>query len=296
MRLHQGTLAQYLLQGLIEVCRDFPRVLGRQVGPHRVLLATDHDADRMLLRGHLWPPLSRACSSRNVSRCINSCTRERAPSTRCRSALFSDSSSEFFTGLPRVFSSASAFWARERHPASSSARSRSIASRASRFSSMYAKLVLQRLQHPAEQRVDLPLREGTPGIAERAAPRDAARACRECRPTILIEHVQGFEQRAPRGPLAPQHAFDLGGAHRGRYHQRHVAHHSRLRRQRLIPRSRLYSDVNADLETEERPCPPRCISFQRARAAPRLTVLRCNPSRPVRGPLDRGRRSRRPYS
>src|SRR3989440_2102708 len=26
MRLHQGTLAQHLLQGLIEVCGDFPRV------------------------------------------------------------------------------------------------------------------------------------------------------------------------------------------------------------------------------------------------------------------------------
>src|SRR2546430_14720210 len=123
MRLHQGTLAQYLLQGLIEVCRDFPRVLGREVGPHRVLLAAEHDADRMLLRGHLWPPLPRACSPRNVRRCINSCTRERAPSTRCRSALFSDPSSEFFTGRPPVFSPPSPFWARERPPASSSARS-----------------------------------------------------------------------------------------------------------------------------------------------------------------------------
>src|SRR5919204_3661657 len=128
VRLHQRTLAQYLLQCLVEIGGDFPGVLRRQIRPHGVLFTANHDADRMLLCGHLWPPLSRACSSKNVSRCMRSLTRERAPSTRSRSALFSDSRSVFRTGLPRDFSSASAFWARTRQPASSSATSRRVAS------------------------------------------------------------------------------------------------------------------------------------------------------------------------
>src|SRR2546430_5947133 len=41
---------------LVHVCRDLSRVLGRQVGPHRVLLATDHHLDRVLLGAHWAPP------------------------------------------------------------------------------------------------------------------------------------------------------------------------------------------------------------------------------------------------
>src|SRR6266540_1938324 len=129
VRLYQRTLTQHLLQRLIKVGGDFTRVLGRQVRPDGVLLPADHHADGVLLcRRHLCPPLSRACSSRNESRCMRSCTRVRAPSTRCRSDLFSDSSSVFLTGAPRDFSSDSAFWARERQPANSSATSRRIVS------------------------------------------------------------------------------------------------------------------------------------------------------------------------
>src|SRR5712671_1991136 len=128
MRFHQRALTQHLLQRLIHIGGDFARVLGRQIGADGVLFAADHHPDGVLLRRHLWPPFSRACSSRNESRCMRSWTRVRAPSTRCRSDLFSDSSSVFLTGLPRVFSSDSAFWARERQPASSSATSRTMAS------------------------------------------------------------------------------------------------------------------------------------------------------------------------
>src|SRR5207253_3250680 len=120
VRLHDGTLRQHLLERLVHVCRDLARVLGRQIGPHRVLVPPDHHLDRVLLGAH-WtppptpadppmppvppvpdppaarppplPPDSRACSSRNVSRETRSCTRRRAASTRCRSVLFSCSRS-----------------------------------------------------------------------------------------------------------------------------------------------------------------------------------------------------------
>src|SRR5436189_597634 len=169
VRLHQRSLTQHLLQCLIKVGGDFARVVGRQVGANGVLLAPNHHPHGVLLHRHLCAPLSRACSSKNVRRCIKSCTRVRAPSIRWRSALFSDSSSGLRTGVPdappppappRVpdFSSDSAFCARERHPASSSATSRTIASSwsiASRTSSgglspLYVKFILPRFQHPAE--------------------------------------------------------------------------------------------------------------------------------------------------
>src|SRR2546430_3724956 len=41
---------------LVHVCRDLSRVLGRQVGPHRVLLAADHHLDRVLFGAHWAPP------------------------------------------------------------------------------------------------------------------------------------------------------------------------------------------------------------------------------------------------
>src|SRR5438105_12522407 len=113
VRLHDGTLRQHFLEGLVHVGRDVPGILGRQVGPHRVLVAPDHHLDRVLLGAHWAPPVtpaepavpepaarppplppgSRACSSRNVSRERRSCTRSRAASTRCRSVLFSCSRS-----------------------------------------------------------------------------------------------------------------------------------------------------------------------------------------------------------
>src|SRR5882762_8238488 len=117
VRLYQRTLTQHFLQRLIDVSGDFARVLGSEVRPDGVLFSADHHANGVLLRRHLCPPLSRACSSKNESRCMRSWTRLRAPSTRCRSALFSDSSSGFLTGPPRDFNSDSAFWARERQPA-----------------------------------------------------------------------------------------------------------------------------------------------------------------------------------
>src|ERR1041385_2905948 len=123
VRFDDGSLRQYLLQRLVHVCGDLPRVLGRQVGPDRVLLATDHYLDRVLFGAH-WapppapgalpppppppppaaappapertpplPPASRACSSRNVRRERRSWTRPRAASTRWRSVLFSCSRS-----------------------------------------------------------------------------------------------------------------------------------------------------------------------------------------------------------
>src|SRR2546428_13027922 len=128
MRLHQRSLTQHLLQRLVQIGGNFTRVLGREVGADGVLFASDHHPDGVLLRRHLCPPLSRACSSKKESRCTRSWTRVRAPSTRWRSDLFSDSSSVFLTGPPRAFSSDSAFWARERQPASSSATSRTMAS------------------------------------------------------------------------------------------------------------------------------------------------------------------------
>src|SRR3989442_375666 len=63
---HDRPLGEHLLQGLIDVGRDLARVLGRQVGAHRVLLPADHHLDRVLLRAHAVPPLtavSRACSA-----------------------------------------------------------------------------------------------------------------------------------------------------------------------------------------------------------------------------------------
>src|SRR5690349_6960081 len=112
--LHDGTLRQHFLQGLVDIGRDIPGILGRQIGPHRVLVAPDHHLDRVLLGAHCTPPAapvepalpppparapplppgSRACSSRNVSRDSRSCTRKRAASTRCRSVLFSCSRSD----------------------------------------------------------------------------------------------------------------------------------------------------------------------------------------------------------
>src|SRR2546430_6906584 len=56
VRLHDGTLRQHFLEGLVHVGRDVPGILGRQVGPHRVLFAPDHHLDRVLLGAHWAPP------------------------------------------------------------------------------------------------------------------------------------------------------------------------------------------------------------------------------------------------
>src|SRR5436853_1676063 len=102
MRLHDGSLRQHLLERLVHVGRDVAGVLGRQVGPHRVLVAPDHHLHRVFLGAHWAPPAtpaepaapgppaarppplppdSRACSSRNVSRERRPCTPSRAAST-----------------------------------------------------------------------------------------------------------------------------------------------------------------------------------------------------------------------
>src|ERR1041385_41528 len=262
VRFDDGSLRQYLLQRLVHVCGDLPRVLGRQVGPDRVLLATDHYLDRVLFGAH-WapppapgalpppppppppaaappapertpplPPASRACSSRNVRRERRSWTRPRAASTRWRSVLFSCSRSATrfrvsASGLAAdppppppllSFGAASAWAARARHPASSSATWRRMVSSwsstcASALSPSYAKLTLQRRQPLRQQRIHVPLAQGPRGIAERAVPSHTAVPRRDAGPPILIEHLEPLEQRPPR---PPQDIGNLGcGAVRG---------------------------------------------------------------------------------
>src|SRR5438128_2500145 len=184
VRLHDGTLRQHLLERLVHVGRDVPGVLGRQIGPHRVLVASDHHLDRVLLGAHgatpapeapaarppPLPPESRACSSRNVSRDRRSCTRRRAASTRCRSVLFSCSRSDRRprasrsaltlpapARAPLSFNSASALRARVRQPVSSSATCRRMVSSwsstaPSTLSPSYATLVLPG-REPSGQRL-----------------------------------------------------------------------------------------------------------------------------------------------
>src|SRR5207253_9944028 len=213
VRLHDGTLRRHLLERLVHVGRDLAGVLGRQVGPHRVLVAPDHHLHRVFLGAHGAPPAtpaepaapgppaarppplppdSRACSSRNVSRERRSCTRSRAASTRCRSVLFSCSRSDrrprasrsdlTLPAPPRAplsFNSASALRARVRQPVSSSATCRRIVSSwsstgPSALSPSYAKLVLQSREPPGQRRVHFRLAQRARRVAERAVPRDAA--------------------------------------------------------------------------------------------------------------------------
>src|SRR2546429_1067439 len=229
MRLHDGALRQHLLERLVHVGRDVAGVLGRQVGPHRVLVAPDHHFDCVLLGAHgaapvpapapeapaaRPPPLgpeSRACSSRHVSRDRRSCTRRRAASTRCRSVLFSCSKSDrrprasrstlTLPAVPRAplsFNSASALSARERQPVSSSATCRRIVSSwsstgPSALSPSYAKLVLQSREPPCQRRVHFRLAQRARRVAEGAVPRDAALTGRNPGPTILVEHLEANE-------------------------------------------------------------------------------------------------------
>src|SRR6184192_2848379 len=262
VRLHDGTLRQHFLERLVHVRRDLAGVLGRQIGPHRVLVAPDHHLDRVLLGAHgtppptpveppvadppaarppPLPPESRACSSRNVSRERRSCTRRRAASTRCRSVLFSCSRSATrprasrsaltLPAPPRAplsFNSASALRARVRQPVSSSATCRRIVSSwsstgPSALSPSYAKLVLQSGEPPCQRRVHFRLAQRARRVAEGAVPRDATLTGRNPGPTILVEHLEALEQRA-HGPL--QYLGHLRRAHPPRpprQHQRHVA-------------------------------------------------------------------------
>src|SRR5439155_7452090 len=57
VRLHDRPLRQHLLQRAVHVGRHLPRVLGGQVGAHRILLASDHHLDRVLFGTHCAPPL-----------------------------------------------------------------------------------------------------------------------------------------------------------------------------------------------------------------------------------------------
>src|SRR5207245_9848471 len=97
---------------LVDVRRPLAGVLGRKIGPHRVLLTGDHHLHRVLLGTHgvppepaapasaalppLFPPAPtpacRPCSSRHVSRLRRSCTRASAASPPCRMARVSASS------------------------------------------------------------------------------------------------------------------------------------------------------------------------------------------------------------
>src|SRR2546421_1773202 len=236
MRLHDGSLRQDLLERLVHVGRDVAGVLGRQIGPHRVLVAPDHHFDRVLLGAHgaapapapeapaarppPFGPDSRACSSRNVSRDRRSCTRSRAASTRCRSALFSCSRSDkrprasrsalplpALGRAPLSFNSASALRARVRQPVSSSATWRRIVSSwsstcPSALSPSYAKLFLQGREPACQRLLDFRLAQRALRVAERAMPRHAAMAGRDPGPAILVEYLEALEQRSHG---APQH-------------------------------------------------------------------------------------------
>src|SRR5467141_84454 len=103
------------------------------------------------------------------------------------------------------------------------------------LSPSYAKFSLQRRQHPAEQRIDLALRERAYRIAERAAPRDAACPRRQTLPTVLIQHVQSLEQRTA---LTTQLRCRRGRRDGPGYHKGQVAYDGRLSRQRLVAHQR----------------------------------------------------------
>src|SRR6266550_3040867 len=289
VRFDDGSLRQYLLKRLVHVCRDLSRVLGRQVGPHRVLLAANHHLDRVLFGAH-WapppapgrtpplPPASRACSSRNVRRERRSWTRPRAASTRWRSVLFSCSRSATrfrvsASGLaadpPRPllsFSSASALTARARHPASSSATWRRMVSSwsstcASALSPSYAKLTLQRHQPPRQQRIHVPLAQRPLGVAERAVPSHAAVPRRDAGPPILVEHFEPLEQRPYR---PPQDIRDLGGGDVRGQHQRQVPLDRGLQWQRAVCHQVALPRVQPYLETEQWSGPNRRVCLEGA--------------------------------
>src|SRR5438445_2367942 len=302
VRLHDGTLRQHLLERLVHVGRDLAGVLGRQVGPHRVLVAPDHHLHRVFLGAHWAPPAtpaepaapgppaarppplppdSRACSSRNVSRERRSCTRRRAASTRCRNVLFSCSRSATRprasrSGLavppappraPLSFSSVSALSARVRQPVSSSATWRRIVSSwsstcPSTLSPSYAKLVLQSREPPRQRHVHLRLAQRALGVAEGAMPRDAAMAGGDAGPTILVEHLKALEQRAHS---ALQHLGYPQGAHSLRQHQRDVQLNRWLYRERTIHHGPPARHRQADLEPEQRSGPNRGIPLEGTR-------------------------------
>src|ERR1051326_684055 len=80
----------------------------------------------------------------------------------------------------------------------------------------YVKLSLQRLQHPAEQRVNLALRKRLSWITERAPPRHPARQ---------------------RPPSAPNRGRELARGDSGGDDERETARAGGLRRERPIDRS-----------------------------------------------------------
>src|SRR6266702_924817 len=273
VRFDDGSLRQYLLQRLVHVCRDLSRVLGRQVGPHRVLLAADHHLDRVLFGAH-WapppapgalppppagappaaertpplPPASRACSSRNVRRERRSWTRARAASTRWRSVLFSCSRSATrfrvsASGLaadpPRPllsFSSASALTARARHPASSSATWRRMVSS---WSSTCASALSPSYAKLTLQRRQPPSQQR---IHVPLAQRPLGIAERAVPSHAAVPRrdagppilVEHFEPLEQRAYGPPQDIGDLGGGDARRQHQRQVALDWRLQRHRPV--------------------------------------------------------------
>src|ERR1043166_7228207 len=102
----------------------------------------------------------------------------------------------------------------------------------------YVKLSLQRLQHPAEQRVNLALRKRLSWITERAPPRHPARppavpVGKSC-PAILVQHVEPLEQRST---FAAQQRLEVCRRDSRRDDERDIARDGRLRRERPIDRS-----------------------------------------------------------
>src|SRR5438552_9629736 len=155
----------------------------------------------------------------------------------------------------------------------------------------YVKLLLQRLQHPAERRIDRPLRERLRRMAERAPPRHTARAVRQPLPTVLIQHIQSLEQLPA---LATQHGLDCRRRDAAWNHQRDIANDRRLHGQRLIPRHARRLDCYPDLQSEQRTCPAWRIGIERQSVTDRLLAAlhHGHPTGPIGGWLHVAQRCR----
>src|ERR1041385_8920141 len=98
----------------------------------------------------------------------------------------------------------------------------------------YVKLSLQRLQHPAEQRVNLALRKRLSWITERAPPRHPARSVRQPCPAILAQPVEPLQQRST---FAAQQRLEVCRRDSSRDDEREIPRDRGLRRERPINRS-----------------------------------------------------------
>src|SRR5947208_2517939 len=162
------------------------------------------------------------------------------------------------------FSSPSALTARARHPASSSATWRRMVSSwsstcASALSPSYAKLTLQSVETPCQQRIHVPLAQRPLGIAERAVPGHAAMPRGDSRPAIPVEHLEPLEQRPHR---LPQHSRHLSGRDARRHHHCQVPLDRRLQRQRPVPDQVAFGGGQSHLEAEQRSGPHRGVRLE----------------------------------